>query len=195
MTSHCLNQCWLTYWCIYASLSQLTNGIGSWALVVRRGEKSIVVSLMAWCRQATRHYLNQCWPRSMLPYGIPRPKWVKLVPIPGINKGNVFTIFTIWNQPFTLWIVFRIYKDIFAISSLFKWYRQLRSILIEGKDKFILHSLYHGCWCPGITKREGISSYGIDLGFVKYSGISTRMINIFQHVKDWDWFHTWHFKL
>ena len=34
---------------------------------------------MAWCRQATRHYLNQCWPRSLPPYGVTRPQWVKTV--------------------------------------------------------------------------------------------------------------------
>ena len=31
---------------------------------------------MAWCRQATSYYLNQCWPRCMMPYGITRPQWV-----------------------------------------------------------------------------------------------------------------------
>ena len=33
---------------------------------------------MAWCRQATSHYLSQCWPRSLSPYGVTRPQWVKL---------------------------------------------------------------------------------------------------------------------
>ena len=28
-------------------------------------EKSTLVQVMAWCRQATSHYLSQCWPRSM----------------------------------------------------------------------------------------------------------------------------------
>ena len=32
---------------------------------------------MAWCRQATSHYLSQCWPSSMSPYGVTRPQWVK----------------------------------------------------------------------------------------------------------------------
>ena len=32
---------------------------------------------MAWCRQATIYCLSQCWPRSMSPYGITRPQWVK----------------------------------------------------------------------------------------------------------------------
>ena len=36
---------------------------------------------MAWCRQATSHYLNQCWPRSMSPYGITSPHWVQQPPI------------------------------------------------------------------------------------------------------------------
>ena len=31
---------------------------------------SALVKVMAWCRQATSHYLNHWWPRSMLPYGI-----------------------------------------------------------------------------------------------------------------------------
>ena len=32
---------------------------------------------MAWCRQATRHCLSQCWPRFMSPYGVTRPQLVK----------------------------------------------------------------------------------------------------------------------
>ena len=39
-------------------------------------KKSALVRVMVWCRQATSHYLNQCWPRSMSPYGITRPKWL-----------------------------------------------------------------------------------------------------------------------
>ena len=27
--------------------------------------------------QATSHYLSQCWPRSLSPYGVTRPQWVK----------------------------------------------------------------------------------------------------------------------
>ena len=35
----------------------------------------ILVQVMAWCPQATSHYLSQCWPRSMSPYGT-GPQWV-----------------------------------------------------------------------------------------------------------------------
>ena len=40
-------------------------------------DKSTLVQVMAWCHQATSHYLSQCWPRFMLPYGVTRPQWVK----------------------------------------------------------------------------------------------------------------------
>ena len=40
-------------------------------------DKSIWVQVMAWCRQATSHYLSQCWPISMSPNGVTRPQWVK----------------------------------------------------------------------------------------------------------------------
>ena len=39
-------------------------------------DQSTLVQVMAWCRQATSHYLSQCWPRSLSPYGFTGPKWV-----------------------------------------------------------------------------------------------------------------------
>ena len=39
-------------------------------------DQSTLVQVMAWCRQATSHYLSQCWPRSLSPYGVIRPQWV-----------------------------------------------------------------------------------------------------------------------
>ena len=39
-------------------------------------DQSILVQVMAWCHQATSHYLSQCWPRSLSPYGVTRPQWV-----------------------------------------------------------------------------------------------------------------------
>ena len=34
---------------------------------------------MAWCHQATSHYLSQCWPRSLSPYDVTRPQWINQV--------------------------------------------------------------------------------------------------------------------
>ena len=38
-------------------------------------DQSTLIQVMAWCRQATSHCLSQCWPRSLLPYGVTRPQW------------------------------------------------------------------------------------------------------------------------
>ena len=38
-------------------------------------DKSTLVQVMAWCRQATGHYLSQCCPRSLSPYASLRWKW------------------------------------------------------------------------------------------------------------------------
>ena len=44
---------------------------------------STLVQVMAWCRQATSHYMSQCRPRSVSPYGVNRPQWVNWsYPIP-----------------------------------------------------------------------------------------------------------------
>ena len=37
-------------------------------------DKSTLVQVMAWCRQAASHYLSKCWPRSLLPYDITKPQ-------------------------------------------------------------------------------------------------------------------------
>ena len=47
-----------------------------WMSQGRTNDKSTLVQVMAWCPQATSHYLNQCWPRSMSPYGVTRLQWV-----------------------------------------------------------------------------------------------------------------------
>ena len=46
---------------------------------------------MAWCQQATSHYLSQSWPRSLLPYDITRPQWV-MVMVWCWGPGNVFLV-------------------------------------------------------------------------------------------------------
>ena len=43
-------------------------------------DQSTLVPVMAWCCQATRHYhdyLSQSWSRSLSPYVVTRPQWVK----------------------------------------------------------------------------------------------------------------------
>ena len=47
-----------------------------WMSLDLTDDKSTLVQVIVWCRQATSHYLSQYWPRSLSPYGITRPQWV-----------------------------------------------------------------------------------------------------------------------
>ena len=47
-----------------------------WTSLDLSGDELTLVQVMAWCRQATSHYLGQCWPRFLSPYGVTRPQWV-----------------------------------------------------------------------------------------------------------------------
>ena len=40
------------------------------------GDKSTLIKVIVWCRQATTHYPCQCWHISMLSYGVTRPRRV-----------------------------------------------------------------------------------------------------------------------
>ena len=58
-------------------------------------DKLTLVQVMACCHQATSHYLSQCWPRSMLPYGITRPQ-----------RERIFMIIFWWiTQTYGLWLL------------------------------------------------------------------------------------------
>ena len=55
-------------------------------------DKAKLVQVMAWCRQATSHCLNQCCPRSPTPYGVTRPQWVNPINMVfrfGNNKTDI----------------------------------------------------------------------------------------------------------
>ena len=58
---------------------------------------------MAWCHQATSHYLSQCWPSSMSPYGVTRPQWVNPCPAEILlaHKSNFYHFSTCrWHRKF-----------------------------------------------------------------------------------------------
>ena len=57
-------------WGIYREIALI------WRSLDFTNDQSTQVQVMAWCHQATSHYLSQCWPSSMSPYGITRPQWV-----------------------------------------------------------------------------------------------------------------------
>ena len=63
-------------------------------------DESKLVQVMAWCHQATSHYLSQCWPSSMLPCGVIRPQWV-----------DIFVLSIISQQWLCSYLIFFIIKD------------------------------------------------------------------------------------
>ena len=56
-------------------------------------DQSTLVQVMAWCRQATSHYLSQWWPRSMSPYGVTRPQWVKITATSSTSNISDFLLY------------------------------------------------------------------------------------------------------
>ena len=105
-----IHNIWLTHWPLGDSklnfrwgifkLILVVNGWGIscettliWVLLDHSYDKSTLVQVMVWCRQATSHYLSQCWPRSVLPCGITRTQWVK-------GRSIVVLMTCFWNNMF-----------------------------------------------------------------------------------------------
>ena len=70
---------------VISMLISVTDGWGisckialRWMPLDLTDDKSTLVQVMVWCRQATSHYLCQCWPRYMSTYGVTRPQWVNV---------------------------------------------------------------------------------------------------------------------
>ena len=87
-------------------------------------DKSTLVQVMAWYRQATSHYLSQCWPRSMSPNGVTRRQWVNSVVVKLEKVAPRFQVFT----PINICLhshVYRVYHILF-------WYRLIWPISFKG---------------------------------------------------------------
>ena len=55
----------------------ISSGIALWWMPQGHiDDKSILLQVMAWCRQATSHFLSQCWRGSKSPLDVTRPQWV-----------------------------------------------------------------------------------------------------------------------
>ena len=85
-------------------------------------DKSKVVQLIAWYCQATSHYLNQCWPRSMSRHVISL----------GPNKSTLVMLNFILNNIKIYFRLLRSYPDTELAC------RQLKLFLMEDKDSLSL---------------------------------------------------------
>ena len=91
--------------------------ISDWVPQNLNNERSTLVAVMAWCRQATSYYLSQCCPRSMSPYHITRSPWVN-------SKGHHTTSYTgLISSQFSeiesqsKWPNSKYYRDLCILSS------------------------------------------------------------------------------
>ena len=93
---------WILRWVIF-ELIWVIDGCEialRWISLDLSDDKSTLVQVMAWCWQAPSHYLSQCWPRSMLPYGVTRPQWVNSLALGDviwyhfINIGSYNSLYT-----------------------------------------------------------------------------------------------------
>ena len=73
---------WVRSWSISCELAL------RWMLHDLTDDKSTLVQVMAWCHQATSHYLSQWWPRSMSPYGVTRPQRINGLSWTGRKKSD-----------------------------------------------------------------------------------------------------------
>ena len=118
-------------------------------------DQSTLVQVMAWCHQATSHYLSQCWPRSLSPYGITRPQWVNCQTLKGKSfwEANFFVIDS---------IISCLYDDKVSIMTTFCFQRNIsRWTILDDVIQFIkvtcnhwyqvklkVNHQYCACWWP-----------------------------------------------
>ena len=162
---HCLNQC-LPVILIGIFKSSFENVL-RWMPQHLTDDKSTLVQVMAWCRQAPSHYLNQCWPRSPTPYGVTRPHWLN-----GTRKDREPIQFCSKHD-----------TRFFSIS-IFVWTVQLQSKVLW----------YFSNICRKNCSLYCITSRFIELVRLVYSlcGIFLDFWNVNgRHLTEtsWDWFH------
>ena len=120
-------------------------------------------------------YLHLTWAGGLCPRWWNSIKYVS--PIKEFFLDVCYT--TRWLTP-VLWIWFKKLKDTFAFSIISQHWDGtihaqpvvVKSVVLEDTDPFILHIQYHGCWCPGDARSQGINSHGIDLVILE-SSVST----------------------
>ena len=105
-------------------------------------DEATLVQVMTWCRQATRHYLGQCWPRSMSPTGVTRPQCVNVVCCfkPTWNKAYLILSYLI-----EICDICDIYGD---ISWRYSWGLVWHSTFIHGhRSPTVLWCMWYMSFC------------------------------------------------
>ena len=98
-------------------------------------DQSTLNQVMAWCCQATSHYLIQCWLRSLSPYGVTRPQWVKYwIKLKHSNEKYCICLWWYWR--------------IFYIKSCDSQHEKHLCILNVGVNHYNTGNFYKTKWLP-----------------------------------------------
>ena len=134
-------------------------------------DESTLVQVMAWCCQATSHYLSQCWQRSMSPYGyVTKSQWVNLL-WPEQNIWNFINKFLNWFHSchqYTLHIYWKL-----TATGFWEYHWRLIQIIpgngwVPIKQQATVETLYSTIY---------YSKYFIELNFDK----STQYVALWTH--------------
>ena len=99
---------------------------------------------MAWCHQAPSHYMSQCWPRSMSPYGANRPQWIKYV-----HEDPIFHwwLMDIYCSPWLLlFVLSMIYILLLCMGIVMYWLINVSSINMMFIKFMLLIVMTKVCW-------------------------------------------------
>ena len=110
-------------------------------------DKTTLVQVMAWCRQATSHYLSQYWPRSISPYVVTRPQWVKWAAVTWLKRGYQYSSISNRYPGDTHCLLLCIYKQS-VYQQMFHSIKLLAMKYFYGiKTAHIVHVRKHDiCW-------------------------------------------------
>ena len=167
--------------------------------------ESTLVQVMAWCRQATSHYLSQGWPRSVSPYDVTRAQWVNIALGSDVEKNhanaliyasrahmfffsalNIASAFLCFWQPciwfpltlnFAYWHYSQMHKIV--LHSLFRdterWQLVIFTIQVDSNIS-ISHCQYHGYRWSGNADIHVMRSHCNVLVLSKYFDLSTNRV-------------------
>ena len=129
------------------------------------GYKSRLVQVMAWCHQATSHYLSQSWLTSI---ASPWIAWLSNVDVPFSLYCPHFMCPSMWKRQkldnFMCLLEFECAKRLRALSQAISASLGDNGLITGIWNTCIPWEMgqYHQCWCPGSLHHKVISSHGTD---------------------------------
>ena len=165
-TSHCM------HWRMFLVTNKTGNNALMWLLlgVTSTDDKSTLVQIMAWCRQATSHYLKQCWPSAKSPYDVTKLQWVNYVAEAGIFR-DTDEVNTMAADALAPWV-----PSPSRAGSTTRWtdgHEYWKQVIFLCAQR--VESKSRDLWCIGYTHLTQIWAADIDIGNIISCNTTKRM--------------------